>query len=437
MLSSLPVDILKHLCRLLTPTFPGTDLEVQQDSTQGCTILSFFALRSCSKLLRACCDDVRESVAFETTKLREVEMFLSKLPRLSSVRMVFGSGGIYPDNSLNALHSILPRLESLSLIYKYNDESYRVLETDNNNVVLWSQTLLRLQMSWFSVYDNPLEGHQSLSFISQLSNLQELDLSDCQPDLKSEVIKHCTSLLKLTLRHYPYMPLVDLDLSGCTLLQEVICTDYNIQTLVVGGLTSLKVLECTRNRQLTVLDVSACTALTGLICRSNSLQSLDTTVNKCLQILDCSNNPIRNLRLSGSSVLRTLFCDACNDINLDMESCTGLRTLHCMGLGASRLDLKACTALQTLYADYCTDLLTLNMAGMRTLKVATFTRSSLTSLVLSECEQLEFLDCQGSQMLTSLLLSGCTKLEHLCVANCGKLALNLTGCTNLSFLHCN
>ena len=108
---------------------------------------------------------------------------------------------------------------------------------------------------------------------------------------------------------------------------------------------------------------------------------------------------------------------------LDMTRCTELRSLRCNGSRISSLDLSGCTELELLECGY----------------------NALRSLDVSECGKIIWLECQeqwdsgvpgeGGRCLDQLNIAGCRYLEHL---NCGQTeisSLDLSDCAYLRFLN--
>lgn len=439
--SSLPADVLCHLCRLLMQACRKEDPEPDERTScvPSSNLQPYFALRSCSKALKDCCDEVRDSILLHEQKQDQLETYLRKLLHVRAVSIFYDESSgcyIWSEPHFPSLHSILPELESLTLICKLNSlSSQGILTADKDDVLLWKRTLQRLRVHCFSigdVFESDDDG--SLTCITQLTNLHELELINCNPEVQTKDIKGCARLKKLRLKHYQLdcMSGVQLDLSFCPLLQEISCTNYNIESLGLHGLSDLRVLEC-NNSYLADLDLSSCTALTCLECSESRLAELDLSNNNNLQVLDCSDSPITELNLSSCLNLRELCCNSCSMTELNLSACTALTTLQCVGLKAARLDVKACSSLQFFHADNCSKLSNLDLSHLPFLRVVTLTNSSLTSLDVSHCEKLDTVNCQGSRALTSLILLGSLNIKRLCLRLCGQLSINLAGC----FLECN
>ena len=82
----------------------------------------------------------------------------------------------------------------------------------------------------------------------------------------------------------------------------------NITSLAgIEYFTYLETLNCMGN-QLTTLDVTKLTKLTGLICAGNQLTALDVTGLTSLMILVCNDNQLTALDVTGLTSLTDLYC---------------------------------------------------------------------------------------------------------------------------------
>lgn len=97
--------------------------------------------------------------------------------------------------------------------------------------------------------------------------------------------------------------------------------DYNAHTITIKG----KIKEFYCYDVLTYLDVSKCTALTKLSCSDNNLTSLDVSKNTALTELSCGGNNLTSLDVSKNTALTELWChnnnlsaDALNKIFNDL-----------------------------------------------------------------------------------------------------------------------
>ena len=187
-----------------------------------------------------------------------------------------------------------------------------------------------------------LAGHPTLTSVYVLSDTRAgcLNLQDCKAlttvyisrnvkfdtpavNTKGIILSGCTSLTSLTIDgsqdswHYG---ISNLDISGCSSLEELwceanqivtlnasgclsmkilSCSNNSIQTLSISGCTALEILQCSGNN-LTSLDVSTCNNLQQLLCDDNQLSSLDVSKNTDLQMMHIDNNPLKKLTINSN-----------------------------------------------------------------------------------------------------------------------------------------
>ena len=101
-------------------------------------------------------------------------------------------------------------------------------------------------------------------------------------------------------------------------------------TMTIYG--DLKGFACEDNgANLTALDPSHNTQLTGLYCSYNTLSSLDVSNNTQLIGLDCSSNTLSSLNVSNNTQLTRLWCFSNTLSSLDVSKNTQLTRLYCHG----------------------------------------------------------------------------------------------------------
>ena len=132
--------------------------------------------------------------------------------------------------------------------------------------------------------------------------------------------KDCRSLSALTFES-GYNKLTDIDVSGCSMLKTLDCSNRMLMSLNVDGCVSLTALNCAVNR-LTVLNVSGCSALQTLNCYSNNLSSLNVG-NAPLTTLKCYSNQLTSLDVS-----KTNLGNSSNEYPLDCAPMETLKTLY-------------------------------------------------------------------------------------------------------------
>ena len=142
----------------------------------------------------------------------------------------------------------------------------------------------------------------TLAGIGHFASLQELECTNNQ--LTSLNLSGLSNLLKLSCGSNP---LTSLNLSGLTSLTNLVCYNNQLTSLNLDGTTGLEFLDCSEN-QLTSLDVSKLTKLTTLKCYKNQLTSLDVSKLTKLKDLDCSANLLTALDITPLTGLTKLIC---------------------------------------------------------------------------------------------------------------------------------
>ena len=151
----------------------------------------------------------------------------------------------------------------------------------------------------------------------------------------------------LTSLNFQFNNVSDIDLSGNTALQTLICDHNKFTELDISANTKLQLLWCGEN-SLTALDVSNNTALKNLVCPFNQIISLDVSQNSDLEWLDCGNNKLSDLKISGNSALKTLYCFGNQLTSLDVSSNDALTQLHFDNNRITSIDVSNNTALEIL-----------------------------------------------------------------------------------------
>ena len=195
--------------------------------------------------------------------------------------------------------------------------------------------------------------------------------------------------------------LTALDVSHNTQLTGLFCRNNRLSSLDVSGCTQLTGLDCLSNR-LSNLDVSGCTQLIDLWCYYNRLRSLDVSGCKKLKELKCNDNKLTALDISGCKQLKELSCYKNRLTALDVSNNTKLEMLICYDNKFSSLDVSGCTQLKMLkcYNNKLSSLDLLNNTQLETLECY---NNKLSSLDISQNTQLKVLDCYGNNFTTAAL----------------------------------
>lgn len=186
----------------------------------------------------------------------------------------------------------------------------------------------------------------------------------------------------------------EMDVSALTALTGLMCDGNQLTALNVTGLTALKELNCCKN-SLKTLDVSSLTAMTGLRCERNKLATL-TLSNQLTKLvyLDCSYNGLTALDVSGVTGLSYLDCSVNWLTELNVSSVTELDTLGCSNNRLTALDVSSLTELMTLDCS----------------------NNKLTALDASKLTKMKDLHCAFNDLNSLSGLSGLTNLTNLMCA---------------------
>jgi len=167
-------------------------------------------------------------------------------------------------------------------------------------------------------YDNVLDDYVQTSNINTLTTI----------DLSSKSISDLTGIEdfdSLQTLYCMYNQLTTLDVSQNTALTGLDCWYNQLTTLDVSNNTALTTLWCGEN-QLTCLDISSNTALTGLGCEKNLLEQLNTKNGNWINMgVNAINNnltcvEVDNLGYANSNWINTFdnfvtFSTNCNYAN--------------------------------------------------------------------------------------------------------------------------
>ena len=137
---------------------------------------------------------------------------------------------------------------------------------------------------------------------------------------------NCTSLTGIQASNIVNLSVFNV--SGCTALQSLKVNNTGLSNLNVSGLTNLMELKCWGN-YLTTLNVSGLTSLADLGCEDNQLGTLNLSGLTNLTAVDCSNNQLLSLNLTGLSNLYQLNCSSNQLLSLDLSQCVSINFVSC------------------------------------------------------------------------------------------------------------
>lgn len=186
----------------------------------------------------------------------------------------------------------------------------------------------------------------------------------------------------------------NLDVSGCTGLDRLDCSENQLTEINVSGCTALTDIDCSNNK-LTELNVSTNTELYTLRCYGNQLTELDVSENTWLYELYCFGNELVRIDISGCIDLDGLDCSENQLTELDLSGNTSLRWLDCSGNRITELDLTANSELEALRCSE-NQLTAIDVSANTSLTELNCSGNQLTELDLSENTSVYCLECEDN-----------------------------------------
>lgn len=186
----------------------------------------------------------------------------------------------------------------------------------------------------------------------------------------------------------------NLDLSGCTGLDRLDCSENQLTEINVSGCTALTDIDCSNNK-LTELNVRTNTELYTLRCYGNQLTELDVSENTWLYELYCFGNELVRIDISGCTDLDGLDCSENQLTELDLSGNTFLRWLYCSGNRITELDLTANSELEALRCSE-NQLTAIDVSANTSLTELHCSGNQLTELDLSENTSVYRLECENN-----------------------------------------
>lgn len=177
------------------------------------------------------------------------------------------------------------------------------------------------------IYTNPQLKSLDLSKNSKLRTLQCQDSGIEELKLPANIVNvNCqgNNLKSIDFENYKELRefncsrnenLTSLNLTGCEKLDIIGFSNTQIESFDFSKFPGLTMVDCS-NSKMTGVDVSKCKNLGNLHCRNLSLTSLDITNNTTLSVLDCGNNDLSVLDVSKNTYFRYLYV---NDNRFEKE----------------------------------------------------------------------------------------------------------------------
>lgn len=201
----------------------------------------------------------------------------------------------------------------------------------------------------------------------------------------------------------------NLDVSGCTGLDRLDCSENQLTEINVSGCTALTDIDCSNNK-LTELNVSTNTELYTLRCYGNQLTELDVSENTWLYELYCFGNELVRIDISGCTDLDGLDCSENQLTELDLSGNTSLRWLYCSGNRITELDLTANSELEALRCSE-NQLTAIDVSANTALTELHCSGNQLTELDLSENTSVYRLECEDNYITFLDLTNNCIDID--------------------------
>ncbi|MBD5356121.1 MAG: hypothetical protein HDR88_03830 [Bacteroides sp.] len=185
---------------------------------------------------------------------------------------------------------------------------------------------------------------------SQNTQMSGLDVSGCT-NLEELVCSFCglitlnlgdAPITSLYCHQNPYLGQVDFNHVRAT-LRELNVSATGLTELDLSGCVALEELECEQNSFTTTPDFNGCTKLTRLRCENTGISSLDVSSLINLQELHCYQNNLKELDLSGLSKLEMVNAFSNHLESINVEGCESIWLLSLYSNNLERIDLTGCS----------------------------------------------------------------------------------------------
>lgn len=279
-------------------------------------------------------------------------------------------------------------------------------------------------------------GFNGISVTSiNLSGMSNLKTFYCKsPTLVSAAFSGFTAATNISMMENPLM--TTLTISNCPNLDTILAQQNPaFSTLNVSNLAALRELYLADN-QLTAVDLTACPNVQYFNAVNNQITTLNVSGLTKLTGLSIDNNPnLTSINAAGCTLLNipaSAFTENHELVTADFSNCTSLTALAVSANKLTSLNLLGCSALTDLDASN-NNLNTLNVLGCSSLTRAVVYNNKLTALNLSNSPNL--IELRGNNnLISNLNLTGCVNLETVALSINQIPALNFSGNTHLKIL---
>ena len=236
--------------------------------------------------------------------------------------------------------------------------------------------------------------------------------------------------------------LAELNLSGCSALTDLDCSDNALTSLNIIPAQQLATLDVSSNN-LTMLDISNNTVLTTLDCsdnpnlakiwfKDNSQQStVATTKDNTTSIY--YNNGGLNIPDAALKAYLVNNYDDDGDEEISIVEADNITMVNCSGKGVADLTgLESCTNLVTLNCSN-NNITTINLPNLKQLKTVTCNDNPIEKLNFDNCSSLQYLNLQG--VTTNAISGTAITIDNYTQATNFDISVKGTPFTSFSFIN--
>ena len=241
------------------------------------------------------------------------------------------------------------------------------------------------------------------SLIVPCTGITTLNIDGCT-ELQTLTLDYCTSLTALDISSAT--KLVELSVKGTNLPDITLGSTYGDLTLLDIRGTDLSTFKFYKFQNLQILKADATLSEMDLD-SCNNLMSLYIGAGTTLETLKITMTSLETVTFEGTTGITSInACQAVRLNSINPSMCPELETLNLAGTGIHSIDLSQNTELTTLYLENSSSFYELNLNGL----------SKLSTLTLTDCTLLQFLELEGTA-ITTLDLTGCTLLNSLNISS--------------------
>lgn len=302
------------------------------------------------------------------------------------------------------------------------------LDCSGNQLSSSNFTILS-SLKYLDCTGNPI---YSLS-LSGMANLEELYCYSYE--MKILDISGCSSLTWLDCYHrannYSEIELEDVDISGCTMLEDFDYVAKSLKRFNAQNCTSLKTLYLDKAK-LEKINVLGCSALEYL---GFDGIGLELNIDDCVNLKSLYPGGVQSLNINNHRTLEYVYISGDNTSRITLNNCSSLEEVECWSCGT--LQISNCNSLAKLdlnpYYGHVDELV---VESCNSLTQIYCTDINLSSLTVKSCPEIWEIDC-GKNQISDFDISDLPNLLTLDCSNNQISSLNLCGYYSLCSVDCS